>query len=658
VRIRRLGMVSGFGLLGLFVGQLYVPACVADEWKPVTPEELKMTSEPLAPGAPAIYLYRQVDRDDSGQATTEYNYVRIKILTEQGRDYANVEIPFEKQRFSVSHLKARTIRPDGSIVNFEGKVYEKTVVKYKSLKYLAMTFTMPDVSVGSIIEYHFNYDFLDSYIFDSNWIVSGELFTKHAEFTLKPYREWSVRWMWPAGLPPGTPPPKEGSDGVIRMTGNDIPAFQEEEYMPPENELKFRINFVYSPDRQEMDEGKYWKQFNKKMDDRVEHFVGKHKEMEEAVAQIVSPGDSPEVKLQKIYARTQKIRNLSFETSKSVEEEKRQKIKPANNVADVWKNGFGTGEDITWLFLGLARAAGFEASPCLVSSRREYFFHKERLNGQELDTNVVLVKLNGKDTYLDPGTAFAPFGLLPWTESGVGGLKLDKESGTWIQTDLPDSDVSRIERTARLNLTSEGSLEGKLTVTYTGLEALSRRMEERNDDETGKKKYLEDEIKDSIPAGSQVELTNTPEWNGSAMTLVAEFSLKIPGWVSATGHRGFFPIGFFSGDEKHMFEHASRVYPVYFSYHFEKIDDVSVEMPFTCAPGSIPKPFDLNAKAAEYSLSIVDDKSNLHIRRELRSDVILVPTDMYDSLRNFYQIVRSHDDQQVVLQLAAVSAGN
>jgi len=129
-----------------------------DEWQPISPEELKMTSEPLAPGAPAIYLYRQVDRNDSGRAASEYNYVRIKILTEEGRNNANVEIPFEKGRTNVVSIKARTIRPDGSAVNYDGKVFENTIVKSKTLKYLAKTFTMPEVEVGSIIEYHFNYD--------------------------------------------------------------------------------------------------------------------------------------------------------------------------------------------------------------------------------------------------------------------------------------------------------------------------------------------------------------------------------------------------------------------------------------------------------------------------------------------------------------------
>src|SRR5215470_5780793 len=70
-----------------------------DEWQPVSPEELKMTSEPRAPGAPAITLYRQVDRDDSDPMRPhEYNYVRTKILTEEGRKYADVEIPVIKGR--------------------------------------------------------------------------------------------------------------------------------------------------------------------------------------------------------------------------------------------------------------------------------------------------------------------------------------------------------------------------------------------------------------------------------------------------------------------------------------------------------------------------------------------------------------------------------
>jgi hypothetical protein len=39
-----------------------------DEWQPISPEETEDAAVPEAPGAPAVILYRQVDRDDG--ATT------------------------------------------------------------------------------------------------------------------------------------------------------------------------------------------------------------------------------------------------------------------------------------------------------------------------------------------------------------------------------------------------------------------------------------------------------------------------------------------------------------------------------------------------------------------------------------------------------------
>src|ERR1700733_16317320 len=94
------------------------------EFQPVNPDELKMTSEPLAPGAPAVILYRQVDRDDNGQTTHEDDYIRIKILTEEGRGYGNVEVPFFKETEDIVNVRARTIKPDGSIAEFDGRVFE------------------------------------------------------------------------------------------------------------------------------------------------------------------------------------------------------------------------------------------------------------------------------------------------------------------------------------------------------------------------------------------------------------------------------------------------------------------------------------------------------------------------------------------------------
>jgi hypothetical protein len=646
-------------LILLFGAAFPAVARAGDEWQPIDPAELKMTSEPLAPGAPAIYLYRQVDRDDSKSDTTEHNYLRIKILTEEGRRYGNIEIPFSKEDVHVTAIRARTIHPDGSVVYFQGKVYENTIVKSKTWKYLAKTFSMPDVTVGSIVEYHFNYDYQQYEIYNSRWILSEELFTKHAKFTLKPYERENVylQWFWPAGLPRGTPSPAQGPDHVVRLESSDIPAFETEEFMPPENELKFRVDFIYREGAPETNPDKFWANYGKKQNGRVEDFVNKRKAMEQAVNQIVSPGDPPMAKLQKIYARCQQVRNASFEERKTEEELKREKLKFPSNVEELWKNQYGSGWDITWLFLALARAAGFDASACIVSARNEYFFRKERMNTGQLNANVVLVKVDGKDMYFDPGGQFTPFGLLSWMETGVAGLKLDKDGGKWITTTLPDSDASRTERTADLKLLEDGSLEGKLTITWTGLEGMWRRTEQRNEDDTSRKKFLEDEVKGSIPLGSEVELTQQPDWKSSDNAMTAEFSLKVPGFASLAGRKVLLPVGLFSESEKHMFEHSDRIYSIYFQFPFKKIDNLTIALPPVWKPGTLPKPVDEDAQAADYKLSVEDKKGAMHIHRELRVDVLLAPKEAYPALRGFYQLARNHDDQQIVLQPTSVSAG-
>lgn len=70
-----------------------------------------MTREPKVPSAAAIILFREVDRDDrtfesrqrSGpwfvaNAAHEDVYFRVKIFTEEGRKYANIEIPYRRTR--------------------------------------------------------------------------------------------------------------------------------------------------------------------------------------------------------------------------------------------------------------------------------------------------------------------------------------------------------------------------------------------------------------------------------------------------------------------------------------------------------------------------------------------------------------------------------
>jgi hypothetical protein len=65
---------------------------------------------------------------------------------------------------------------------------------------------------------------------------------------------------------------------------------------------------------------------------------------------------------------------------------------------------------------------------------------------------------------------------------------------------------------------------------------------------------------------------------------------------------------------------------------------------------------DRDAKAVEYKLEVKSEGNTVHIKRVLRSDVVMVDKENYAILRNFYQLVKTEDEQQVVLLPGGTSA--
>lgn len=638
----RLGALAAMLLLSV------IPAHAAD-WQPVSSDDLQMKREPKAPNAAAIYLYRQVDRDDD--ASGELIYSRIKILTEEGRKHANIELPYLKGATGIRALQARVIHADGSIVEFDGTVYDKPLVKARGVRMMAKSFTLPNVEVGSIIEYRYRRSMPQGWAFDSRWLLSDDLFTRHGVFSLRPAQGLLLRWSWPLGLPPDTQPPAEVR-GVVRMETHDVPAFVSEEFMPPENVMKYRVEFIYEGESSDQkDPAAYWRAFGKRYNRRLQNFVSSGRVLEEEVARLVQPGDSAETRARKIYARALQIRNLSFERQATEQEAAREKREVIDSAKDALRQGYAYADQITWLLYGLLRAAKLDASLLVVSTRDENFFDPMFMNAGQLNTCVVFVKLDTDAVFLDPGTPFLPFGFLPWSETAVKGLRLGGDDPQWMTTSLPGPDESGVVRKVAVKL-SGGTLDGKVTVTYTGLEAAWRRLSHRDEDATERRKYLESDVEYDVTTGIDVKLTNEPDWTGSDAPLVAEFDFRVPGWAVSAGNRTLLPLGLFGGSEKRAFEHSARVHPLYFTFPYTHTDEVSIELP----PGyqaSVPKAHAADINVGKYNLSAQVDGAALTLKRQFMWNTILVAQKHYPQVRDFYQAVRAGDEDQVVLTRGA-----
>jgi len=77
-----------------------------------------------------------------------------------------------------------------------------------------------------------------------------------------------------------------------------------------------------------------------------------------------------------------------------------------------------------------------------------------------------------------------------------------------------------------------------VTVTFTGLEGMYRRVDERHNDDTERKKYLEDQVREYIPVGSSWNLPTSRIGRALRSPLWQEFNVKIPAGYPAqdAGH--------------------------------------------------------------------------------------------------------------------------
>ena len=225
-----------------------------------------------------------------------------------------------------------------------------------------------------------------------------------------------------------------------------------------------------------------------------------------------------------------------------------------------------------------------------------------------------------------------------------------------MATPLPAPADALTQRTAKLVLELSGQLHGQVTVTYSGIEATWRRVSERFEDEEARRKFLIDQLKGMIPIGSEITLTNAPNWKGTDPSLVATFEVRVDGWAEHAGNRLLLPVGLFSAQERHAFEHAARVHPVYFDFPFEQHDDISIELPERTHIEAVPDAQRLHESNVSYQLQVDQAPGVLKLQRDLTINLLILKTGSYDWLRHFYQSVRGGDEQQIVLGLAASAA--
>jgi len=650
------------------------PLLASAQFQQPTPDELKMTSDPKAPGAAAVYLNIEETADDNLHYRSYY--ARIKVLTEKGKELATVSVPYVAGFNKVTDIKARTIHPDGTVIPLEGKAEDLLTAKAGDVQFGHKVFTLPSVEVGSILEYKYELRYPDENVSSPQWDIQQPYYVHKAHYLFIPFKSFLKgsagvtshyitdertgqvldNLIWWTHLPAGSPGVVNDAAGHFTLDVTDIPAAPDEEYMPPIDSVLYKVVFYY---KGSYTAEQFWSDAAKRWSKEADHFADPSKAIRAAVDGIVAPTDSGLEKATKLYTAVQALDNTDYSREKSESEMKQLKIKTAKRAEDTWAQKSGNSQDIALLYLAMLRAAGLKAWALKVKNRDDGPFDPTYMYGEQFDDTLVILENDGKQIMLDPGEKMCPFDLVSWRHSEVGGMRQSASGASFTMTPAQMYTDNTTVRQGDITLDEHGAISGRLSIVMTGQSALHWRQIALRNDIAEVKKQFDHELEGMVPEGVEAHLDHFLAMDQPDSNLLAIVNVK--GTLGAATAKRLLLPGFFFESRGHVpfVKEEKRMEPVDMHYAERLTDQVTYHLPGGMTVEGAPA----NGKVAWQGHAVVATATQtgpgqIVVARSLARGFSEAKPEEYQDLRGFYQKVAAGDQQEIVLRAAAEMKGN
>jgi hypothetical protein len=146
--------------------------------------------------------------------------------------------------------------------------------------------------------------------------------------------------------------------------------------------------------------------------------------------------------------------------------------------------------------------------------------------------------------------------MMRWQQEGVEGLLVGSQT-EWLKTPISPADKSKEKRVAKLTLDENGTLEGDVTIEYTGHLGVERKL--LNDDDSPVQR--EENLKEAVKGGlSSAELSNIVIENADdpVKPFIYKYHVRVPEYAQRTGKRLFFQPGYFNKGIEALFSAGTR----------------------------------------------------------------------------------------------------
>lgn len=314
-----------------------------------------------------------------------------------------------------------------------------------------------------------------------------------------------------------------------------------------------------------------------------------------------------------------------------------------DGLKSAYKDGSGSVADVNLLLVSMLKKAGVNANPVLVSSDDNGVPIFPTREG--FDYVIVQVIINGEKILLDATEKFARPNLIPLRAANWKG-RVVQENGASDWVKLTENQKSQEIVLLNLSLDEEGLITGKAKKRLSQYMALRSRNENQNANQEDIEEYL---VNDNV--GLQVADVKVDDMNSTNEYLNYSFDVVYKDAVDEIGDKLYITPLLFEANEENPFSLPRRNLPLDLSYPLEVKTIVNLAIPDGYEVESMPQSVNyvyLNKGYYKYITKISNNIITTVATFNMDTSVVLSID--YKAFRDFYASVVEKDAEKIVLK--------
>lgn len=633
----------------------------------VTVAQLQEKVHPKDSTAPAAIIFKKgktfftYNRTNGFSANHVYEF-KIKIYKKEGLAWADQKVKFyigyeklNEDRLEFSQAVTYNLE-NGSIVKTkldnQGS-FKKKINKYWNEK----TITLPNVKVGSIIEYKYilkTENIVKLPDFDFQYEIPVDYFEYKTEipefYVYKTILVGKTPITSDAKISPGAQSFEDEYNRTSTLsyqqinslyTGKDISALRLEPFVNNienyKGSIQYELERIRYPDQPVKDFTMTWEGVASTIfkDENFGKELNQSDFLLEDLRKLLGDVASLKERLDIVFKFVQNKMNWNEENGYYTDK----------GVVKAYKEQTGNAAEINFILINMLKLAGIEVNPVLVSTIENGIPVYPTRTG--FNYVIAAAEIDGKQILLDATHKFTSPNILPLNLLNWKG-RLIKKDGTSKEIDLYPVLLSKEFSNTIAKLDALGKIEGKVRVQRTDYDAYSFRIQNANKNQGNYLEKYEEQLGDLKISDYAIENKKTNFSN----PIIETFSFTSDNQSEIIGGKIYInPLLFFTRT-KNPFTQEKRQMGIYFGYPTQEKFNLNLDIPEGYVVESIPNPVRIASEdkliVYTFNISNVGNKIQISCVKEINSSIFAA--DEYTGLKELFQKMLASQNEKIVLK--------